>query len=269
MTDVKKLNTSLGEIQYRMAGEGHPLILVHGLFSSLDTFAPLFDRLSSQRQLVAFDFPDHGNSSVGPEFQANWRGYGDVIGALADKLGFNTFDLCGHSMGGGVAALYAGVHPERVSRLILIDSVTARFRLPIKGRIPQIPFLGDFVFKVLYREKMFMGYFRNDVFYDKSKLNLDRIREYYKGFDRNRDSILKAVRATKNPAPVLDKLSKVEANTLVIWGRQDPLIPLFVGNETVRKVKRASLQIIDDCGHSPVEECPDETCSLISRFLME
>ena len=233
----------------------------------METFAPLFDTLSSTRRLVAFDFPDHGDSTAGPDFHVDWQGYGDVILALAEGLGLDEFDLCGHSMGGGVAALFASQYPEKVSRLILIDSVTGRFRLPVKGRIPQIPLLGDFVFKVLYREKMFFSYFENDVYFDKSRINVERIHNYYKGFNRNRSSILKAVRATKNPTVVLDSLPGVEADTLVIWGRQDPLIPLFVGNETVRKVKRASLQIIDDCGHSPVEECPAETSTLISEFL--
>ena len=267
MSEVKNIETPCGTIHYRTAGQGKPLLLVHGLFSSMETFTPLFETLSSQRRLVAFDFPDHGESTKGPDFHVDWQGYGEAILALANSLGFDEFDLCGHSMGGGVAALFASQYPEKVSKLILIDSVTGRFRLPMKGRIPQIPLLGDFVFKVLYREKMFFSYFENDVFFDKSRINPDRLHSYYKGFDRNRASILKAVRATKNPTAVLDSLSRVEADTLVIWGRQDPLIPLFVGNETVRKVKRASLQIVDECGHSPVEECPGETSTLISNFL--
>ncbi|MBN2717665.1 MAG: alpha/beta hydrolase [Deltaproteobacteria bacterium] len=269
MTEIKKLATHLGTIRYRTTGAGKPLLLVHGLFSSMDTFLPLFDAPTWKRQLVAFEFPDHGDSVAGPDFRASWAGYGEVIQTVADSLGFDTFALCGHSMGGGVAAWFAGQHPERVSQMILIDSVTARFRLPLKGRIPQIPLLGDLIFKVLYREGMFDGYFRNDVFFDQSKLNPDRIRDYYRGFDNNRHSILKAVRATHDPGPVVDRLTRIEAETLVIWGRQDALVPLFVGNETVRKVKRASLRIIDDCGHSPVEECPEQTIRLIREFLTD
>jgi pimeloyl-ACP methyl ester carboxylesterase len=266
MTEIKNIETSQGTVQVKMAGTGTPLLLVHGLFSSMDTFLPLFDDLLAGRQLIAIDFPGHGASSVGRGFVASWQGHADVIKSVVDALALDTFDVCGHSMGGGVAAMLAGQMPERVERLALIDSVTARFRLPLKGRIPQVPLLGDLVFKVLYGEKMFFSYFRNDVFLDATKLNTERIRGYYRSFSKNRDVILRAVRATADPSPVIESLTNVEADTLVIWGRQDPLIPFYVGNETVRKIKRASLQIIDDCGHSPIEECPDKTISLLADF---
>ncbi|MBN2529465.1 MAG: alpha/beta hydrolase [Deltaproteobacteria bacterium] len=267
MTDSKKMVTSLGTIQYQRIGAGKPLLLVHGLFVSMKSFMPLFESLKDHRQLIAFDFPAHGDSSVGPGFLGNWQSHVDVVHEIISNMGYDAVDLCGHSMGGGVAAMFAGQYPQMVNKLVLIDSVTARFRLPVKGRIPQIPVLGDFVFKVLYGEKMFFSYFRNDVFFNPDKMDHERIHYYYECFNRNRSAILHCVRATANPSPIVDNLANIEADTLVLWGRQDPLIPLFVGNETVRKIKRASLGIIDDCGHSPMEECPGETARLIGDFL--
>ena len=266
MTEIKNIRTSHGTVQVKMAGEGNPLLLIHGLFSSMDTFLPLFEKVFSGRKLIALDFPGHGASLAGQNFVASWQGHVNVIREVTELLGLTSYDICGHSMGGGVAAMLAGQMPEKVQRLVLIDSVTARFRLPLKGRVPQIPVLGDFVFKVLYGERMFLSYFRKDVFLDAAKMNTRRVLDYYRSFDRNRNVILRAVRATADPSPVIDSLPNVEADTLVIWGRQDPLIPFYVGNETVRKIKRASLQIIEECGHSPLEECPDKTIPLLSDF---
>ncbi|MBN2342168.1 MAG: alpha/beta hydrolase [Deltaproteobacteria bacterium] len=267
MITTKMISTSLGKIHLYDSGDGMPLVMVHGLLSSSDSFASLFESLVSQRRVIAFDFPDHGKSNIGTEFLSGWDGYGAALEQVVDALSLERFDLCGHSMGGGVAARYAAEHPEKVQKLILIDSVTARFKLPLKGRIPLVPLLGDILIRRLYGEKLFLDYFRHDVFFNAQKLDVERVKGFYRGFDSNRASILRGIRATANPASVVSALSHIEAKTLIIWGRQDPLIPLYVGNETVRKIKRADLQVVDDCGHSPMEEAPASTASLMVEFL--
>lgn len=267
MIQAQKISTPFGNLQVKHAGEGGSMVCVHGILSSLESFVPIFDPIAKLRRVVAFDFPDHGHSQRGESFEPGWQGYVNVLRAAVDALEIETFDLCGHSMGGGVAALFAAQFPHRVKKLVLVDSVTAHFKLPLKGRIPQIPWLGDFVFKVLYGKNLFFDYFRNDVFFDASKIDHDRVTSFYEGFDGNRDVILRSVRATANPQPVVDSLSQIEAKTLIVWGRNDPLVPLFVGNETQRKIKRAQLRVLDNCGHSPMEESPNEAADFIAEFL--
>lgn len=103
--------------------DGYPVIALHGWMdnaNSFDRVAPLLRGI----RLVALDFPGHGKSDhrAGRMPYYIWE-YGLDVLDVADALGWDTFGLLGHSLGGGVATLVAGMVPERVSRLVLIESV--------------------------------------------------------------------------------------------------------------------------------------------------
>lgn len=267
MTTTKTLKTVYGNIHVEITGSGDPLLLVHGLLVSGKSFSMMTQALGELRQVICVDLPGHGESSAGDSFVPSWDGYCNVLRQVMDEIGVEQVDLCGHSMGGGVCAVFAGLMPSRVKKLILIDSLTALFRMPLKARFVQLPLIGEIIFHRLYGERMFLSYCRNDVFFDATKLNRERVHHYYCGFDKNRAVTLRAIRLTANPKEVVSQLSAIEADTLVLWGQNDSLIPLFVAHETVRHIKRADLKTIEQCGHSPMEECPDETIEYISSFL--
>jgi pimeloyl-ACP methyl ester carboxylesterase len=154
-----------------------------------------------------------------------------------------------------------------VKRLLLVDSATAPFSLPFKGRITRIPGIGELIFKRVYGRAMFFRYFREDIFFDENKINEASLSAYYEGFDRNRDSALSAVRTAADPGPVYEKLSRIACPTFVLWGRNDPLIPFRAAGETAARIPGSVSAVIEQCGHSPFEEQPEETLRLINQFL--
>ncbi len=259
--------TRVGELFVAEAGEGAPLIAVHGALTSGRSFAPLLDKPPEGFHVIAVDLPGHGRSPSPERPTAGWAAASDVIVALIESLELSEVHLLGHSMGGGICAYTAAEHPATVRRLLLLDSATAPFPLPIKGRIPQIPGIGEFVFKFVYGKSTFFRYFRDDIFFDAGKIDEKRLTDYYEGFDRNRDTALKAVRMSTHPGPVYERLPRITCPTLVAWGRNDPLIPLSVSQETVARIPGAISTVIDDCGHSPFEEQPIETLGRITAFL--
>jgi len=262
------LETPAGEILVRCAGEGSARLLVHGLFTSGLTFDRYLERLPPGVAAAALDLPAAGSSRPAPGFEPGWLAFADAVIDVADALDLDRVDLVGHSMGGGICLAAAARHPSRVRRLVLVDAVTHPFRLPLKGRLPLAPLLGGALFR-LYGERMFIEYFARDVFHEREAMDLAKVRALYRFFDRRRAEALACMRATADPSPVAAMTGLVRCPTLVLWGEHDRLVPIDVGRRLVREIEGATLEIIRDSGHSPLEERPDEAAGAINGFLVE
>ena len=103
-------------------GDALPVLALHGWLDNAASFQPLAGYLG--RPLVALDFAGHGHSDHRPPNQAtHYVDHVRDVLAVADELGWERFILMGHSMGAGVACLFAGTFPERVERLVLIEGL--------------------------------------------------------------------------------------------------------------------------------------------------
>lgn len=106
-------------LHYKTEGQGHPIVLIHGLFGSLDNLGILARSLKENYQIISLDLRNHGLS-----FHDETHSYDamaeDVI-HLMDTLSIDTFSVIGHSMGGKVAMKLASLTPERVHSLIILD----------------------------------------------------------------------------------------------------------------------------------------------------
>jgi len=101
------------------SGDGFPLVILHGLFGSLDNWKSFAKVMGAHRRVVCVDLRNHGES-----FHANTMTYDEMtedVTRLMDHLGVGTYDLMGHSMGGKVAMGVASVHLARVRRLVVVD----------------------------------------------------------------------------------------------------------------------------------------------------
>lgn len=106
-------------LNYKTEGQGHPIVLIHGLFGSLDNLGILARSLKENYQIISLDLRNHG-LSFHDEIHSYDAMAGDVI-HLLDTLNIKVFSVIGHSMGGKVAMKLASLHPERVHSLIVID----------------------------------------------------------------------------------------------------------------------------------------------------
>jgi pimeloyl-ACP methyl ester carboxylesterase len=103
-------------------GESVPVLCLHGWLDNAASFLPLMDQLANP--MAALDFSGHGLSGHRPDQAAtHYVDHVRDVLAVADQLGWDRFILMGHSMGAGVATLFAGCYPERVSRLVLIEGL--------------------------------------------------------------------------------------------------------------------------------------------------
>ena len=102
---------------------GLPVVFVHSLAGNSTHWAAQLQHLRPSRRAIALDLRGHGRSEAPANGDYSIAGMAADIGAVVDSRGLDRFVLVGHSMGGGVALVYAGAHPERVAGLLLVDPI--------------------------------------------------------------------------------------------------------------------------------------------------
>jgi pimeloyl-ACP methyl ester carboxylesterase len=103
-------------------GGGLPTLCLHGWLDNCGSFEPLSQRLEDVG-LIAIDLPGHGLSDTIPSPTCQYLDYAAHILELAHVQGWERFNLIGHSLGGALCSLIAGIHPEKIGRLVLIDAI--------------------------------------------------------------------------------------------------------------------------------------------------
>ena len=234
----RQLRVQAGPLYYCESGMGTPVLMIHGLGGSSRWWFPLFPALNANDfRTVAPDLPGFGGSP-GPALPL--REAGKAVLQLADHLNLDRFHLCGHSMGGAVAAHIAAEHTARVRRLALIDSagIPAFYAPRMLGRLLQ-----PWSWCPLHFYPTLLG----DVI-RAGPFNLARASRYATGSD---------LRPT---------LRQVRIPTLVIWGTKDKLIPLADGQSLAAELPRARLETIEGARHLPMISHPEEVGSLLISF---
>lgn len=258
-------------LRYVRAGQGPPVLLLHGLASSIYSWSEVMPTLARGHDVVALDLPGFGQSDQ-PRDLGVWQLVAAVVGAM-DRLGLERASLVGNSLGGAVAAAVAARHPERVERLVLIDSAGFNFEaeqrpkaLRLAGRIPA-PLL-----ELLPVRRPLLRAVLESVFLDQAKVTDERVEEYLapllrSGSARTIQSLL-ATRA-EDVAAFPELLSRVRSPTLILWGKEDRLVPVGHADLFGTAIKGSRTIVLRRCGHMPQEERPLETQALVASFLAD
>lgn len=252
------------------AGDGPPVLFLHGLFADRTTWGRVMGGLSDRFRLIAPDLPGFGESEKPP---ASRFGYGvdafsEAICDLYAALEVGRAAVVGHGLGGGVALALAARHPELVSRLVLIDALCYPPRRDLTRSIALIPFAGSLVFKQLLGRGGFRALYRDTMVSVPDALDPERVDAYYDAFNTPaaRGSTLETLRATRDVSALVADTARVQAPTLVVWGRSDRIFPSSIGQRIARQIRGAAFRLLDT-GHAPQEERPEELASILARFL--
>lgn len=256
-------------LRYVRAGHGSPVVLVHGFGSSLYTWKDVIPGLAADHDVVALDLPGFGLSDHPSDLSVEELPRA-VLG-LMDRLGVARAALVGNSLGGGVCAMAAGAHPDRVSALVLVDS--AGYNLgptehPALVRLTMGP-AGALV-SLLPGKRLVVESALRQVFHDPSLVTPERVAEYLQG--ATRPGAFASIRSLGDSlhdrgSLVQEALPRVKVPTLVIWGGDDRWIPLAHADRFAAAVAGARKVVIDDCGHVPQEEKPAVVLRLLREFL--
>lgn len=241
---------------YKIAGHGNPLIILHGWNGSSDSWEKVIQFLSQNFLVICPDFPGFGKSQP-PFFPWSLNDFVFWLKSFTELLRLESFFLLGHSFGGRVAIKFSIFFPEKIKKLILISSAGIKGKLDFKSKIIfQIAKIGNALFtpKILRR---FKDGARN-IFY----LFL-RNRDYAKAKGTMKETMKKVI-----SEDLTKLLSEMKIETLLIWGERDKLVPPIYGKIFNEKIKNSKFILLSKIGHSPHLECPEKLAQIINQFFL-
>ena len=259
------------------AGSGPVLLLIHGMAGTCANWEAVIEPLAINHTVIAPDFHGHGSSAPG----AGDYSLGSLASALRDlmlTLGHERATLIGHSLGGGVAMQFTYQFPEMVERLVLVSSgglgpdvspILRAAALPgAELFISATAGVGSRLGSAIGRGLGFIGL----------RPNAD-LAEVTRGYatltdpDRRKAFVatLRSVVGMEGQRiGALDKLYLADAlPLLIVWGENDPIIPVEHGQEAHAQLPSSRLEIFEDTGHIPQQERPGRFIAVLERFLAE
>lgn len=255
-------------VHYRDEGEGPALVLVHGTFSSLHTWDAWTERLAKDFRVIRLDLPGHG--LTGPTAQGDYStlGMAVFVDSFTRALGLERFHLAGNSLGGQIAWHMAALHPERVDRLVLLNAAGyPRDKVPSIFRIGRLPLIGGLLLRCTPRALIERNL--RQVYADPDRIDpelVTRLQELARR-EGNRTALLGRIRQAVPSDMTL--LSRINSPTLVLWGQQDGWIPVTDGEAYARDIANARLVVLEQSGHVPMEEHPEESLLPVLEFLLQ
>lgn len=252
--------------RYVETGEGPPLVLLHGFTGSKENWLPVMRALGRHHRVIAPDLPGWGESSRLPDAV---YGFPEQAARLerfiATLLPGQPVALVGHSMGGGIAALWGGSQPEALQHLVLLDAAGVPFDNDFAQRIRA----GEHPFEVtdeaslarqldlVFKHKPFVPWPASKAFAAR------RARDV--AFER---AVLRSVAGDEALAFAPGEAARrIRVPTLLLWCRDDRIIDAQAAEEYAQRIADQRKAWIDDCNHMPMMEQPAETAHLLLAFL--
>jgi pimeloyl-ACP methyl ester carboxylesterase len=254
LVGMREETSNLGGVamHYYCAGRrGMPIVLIHGLGSSAETWGALIPLLSKEFLVYAPDLPGFGKTPLAPE-GTNISTHVLYLERFLDTLGYPRVTLAGNSLGGWIATRFAVEHPERVERLFLLNSAGLR------------------------RENSHSPYAENRV---AARSSL----EYMLGFTVPVPKFVldAVVRNSQTPAYVgfirgydtreeLDAvLADIRVPTTIIWGERDHLLPITCAHDLHSGISSSELVLLPHVGHMPQIQAPGKVARIIMENTLE
>ncbi|HCB38668.1 MAG TPA: alpha/beta hydrolase [Gammaproteobacteria bacterium] len=246
-----------------------PIVLLHGTSASLHTWDGWVAELSQTRRVIRFDLPGFGLTGPAADGNYSLAAYVDFVIDVMDTLGIERFVLAGNSLGGSIAWRTTAAHPQRIEKLILVDSGGYPFEaesMPLAFVISQTPLLNRIMEFTLPRSAVESNV--RDVYGDPSRVTPELVDRY---FDLSlREGNRGALRERFAQLEYQDQsalVQTIQQPTLVIWGAQDRLIPPSIARRFEQDLPNGQLVMFAELGHVPHEEAPTETVAAVTKFL--
>ena len=264
-----------GSLAYETHGRGPPVVLLHGYGASRFTWRHWVPDLRRDHRLVVPDLLGHGRSptqprdAFGPEAQAERA----VQLLLGEDL--SGVVLAGHSLGGGVALLAALLladrgESDRLRGVVIISGAAYPQRIPPFVRLARKGALARLALALTPKRLLIRTVLRSIVA-DPARITPAQV-QGYAGPWLDRDTRRGMFETAVDIVPGdlgrwTARFSEIDRPALLLWGREDPVVPLSVGARLESELPRARLVVLERCGHIPHEERPGASLAEVRRFL--
>ena len=250
----KDVSARGARIRFVEAGAGAPLVLVHDFGATREVWTAAVMRLAQRFRVVAPDLPGFGGSEKpDPQRYAyGWDAFSDSLFDLIAGLGLGRVHVCGHGMGGGIALSLAARHPALVHKLVLASALIYPPMEHPLGRAGRVPLAGGLLWRQLMGQALFRAYVQSTVYSGATRIP-------------GRQAAHATLVSIADTRPLVARLPRVTADTLVIWGRDDALAPVEHGRRLAREL-RGRFEVLE-CGRCSPDEVPDAFAAAVTSFL--
>jgi pimeloyl-ACP methyl ester carboxylesterase len=257
--------------------DGRPVLLLHGggIDAADFSYGHAIGPLARTCRVFAPDLPGYGGSD-GPDGRYTLDFYAGFLGRLMDALGLERASLVGLSLGGGAALGFALRSPERVDRLVLVDSYGLGTDIPW-GRLGYLlvraPLVNDLAYALLRRSRRMVRWSLYNLVHDRSAVDAALVEEAYRlvrkpGAGHAFRSFQKDEVGWRGlRTSYVDRLREVSAPTLIVHGANDEAVPVAWAYRAHDLIPGSELRVIPRCGHWPPRERPEEFNRIVVEFL--
>lgn len=264
-------------LRYRVFGKGPTtLVLVHGLAARSETWTDLVPLFAPEHYtLYLTDLLGSGESTKPKEADYSIRAHSRRVLRFLEKESLSEVTLVGHSMGGAIVLLAAieamlGGKESLLSSMIILDGPGYLQRLPLIAEIFRMPLAGQ-IFVALYSPDAWVKIGLRVAYYDHRLIDREHIARYAPCY-RDKDAKRALVQTCRSLVPpdqeeISARYGELRLPVLLLWGRHDSIVPLSQGRRLETAIAGSKLTVIEECGHNPQEEKPEETFAIMARFL--
>jgi pimeloyl-ACP methyl ester carboxylesterase len=263
-------------VTYRRMGQGPAVLLVHGITSSSRTWRSVLPALAEHYDVIAPDLLGHGQSAK-PRGDYSLGAYASGLRDLLVALEVPTATVVGHSLGGGVAMQFAYQFPDRLERLVLVDSGGLGSEVSLVLRAATLPG-AEYVLPLLASRPLRGAGATLGAVLGRVGLRASAdVRGMAEGFEslgdgEARRAFVHTARSVIDPAgqrvDATDRLYLAEhVPSLIVWGERDRMIPVRHGHDAHEHMPNSRLEIFPGAGHFPFNDDPERFVATLHEFI--
>ena len=246
-----------------------PIVLIHGTGASLHTFNAWSDRLKKSHRVIRMDLPAYGLTGPFPDKNYTMANYTAFLKDFLIALNIKQCVLAGNSLGGAIAWNFTLEQPSTVTKLILIDASgypIASKSVPIAFSLAKIPVINKLL--TFITPRFLVRSSVENVYFDSSKVTDLVVERYFNLTLRagNRKAFVDRLKIPKDTS-TYRFIKSIQQPTLILWGAEDLLIPVENAYKFQEDLPNNTLVILENTGHTPMEESPLESLAPVISFL--
>ena len=248
-------------IRYLESGDSaHTLVLVHGLGASAERWNSVLSLFADKYRVLAPDIVGFGHSDK-PITDYTTEFLSEFLAQFIDVLGLESTHVIGSSMGGQLALELAHSRPDLVKKLILTSP---------SGIMKQsTPALDAYILAALYPNSANARTAFELMEHSGNTVKDHIVQEFVvrMKLPNAKMAFMSTLLGLKNARPVDSILQDIAAPTMLIWGAEDPVIPIHYSDTFVSLIPQCTFHIMDGCGHTPFVQSPKKFTKLVFDFL--
>lgn len=258
----RRVSVGDNSIRYLDAGSGSAVLLLHGLGGYADKWRGVIGRLSDSHRVIAPDMIGYGLSDK-PVADYTPGFFVEFLKRFIEATGLERPHIVGASLGGQIAAIFAALHQERLSRLVLVS--------PAGIMKISTPALDAYIMAALYPRPGSVGHALRLMEGSGRDPNWTLISSFMANMRRPnaKMAFMSSLLCFKNAEDLTPYLGSIRVPTMLLWGYDDPIIPISYAAQFAAAIPDCRFVGLENCGHTPYVQDPERFAGLVAGFLSD